>query len=254
MIRPLRDFPVAIFAISLIGLWSSAQFGVLVRRKLRPVDDDERKDWATLEAATLTLLGLIIAFTFAMATNRYDQRKNYEAEEANALGTEYVRAGLLPPKEAETIRELLRDYLQQRIAFYETRNEARLRQIEAVTNQIETDLWGTLEAVAGSQPTPVVALVVKGMNDLLNDRAYTQAAWWNRIPLAAWDLMISIAILCNMLLGYGSHRTSTHLFLVLPLALSICFLLISDLDSPRGGIILITPQNLTSLAGSLGKQ
>jgi len=92
------------------------------------------------------------------------------------------------------------------------------------------------------------------MNDVLNDRAYAQAAWWNRIPLAAWNLMVSIAVLCNLLLGYGAHRNSTHLFLVLPLALSIAFLLISDLDSPRGGIIRVAPQNLAGLAESLQGQ
>ena len=66
--------------------------------------------------------------------------------------------------------------------------------------------------------------------------------------------MVSIAVLCNLLLGYGAHRNSTHLFLVLPLALSIAFLLISDLDSPRGGIIRVPPQNLAGLAESLRGQ
>lgn len=252
MIEHLRDFPLAIFAVSLVGLWFSAQVGIFVRQKLRPVDEDERKDWATLEAATLTLLGLIIAFTFSMATSRYDQRKNYEAEEANALGTEYVRSGLLPANDAETTRRLLKQYLRQRLAFYETRDEQQLRQIDSATNRLENEMWGTVEAVAASHPTPVVAVAIEGMNDLLNDRAYTQAAWWNRIPAAAWDLMISIAVLCNLLIGYGANRTNASLFFVLPLALSISFLLISDLDSPRGGIIRISPHNLASLAASLG--
>jgi hypothetical protein len=252
MVR-LRDFPLVIFIVSLVGLWLWAQIGVLVRKKLRPVEEDERKDWATLEAATLTLLGLIVAFSFSMAISRYDQRKNYEAEEANAIGTEYARAGFLPSGDADRIRRLLKDYLGQRLAFYETRNEVQLQQINAVTNQLETELWATIEASAAKQPTPVVALAAEGMNDVLNDRAYTQAAWWNRIPGAAWDLMISIAILCNLLIGYGAYRTGTHLFLVLPLALSVSFLLISDLDAPRGGLIRITPNNLMSLAQSLGK-
>jgi hypothetical protein len=252
MIALLRDYPLVIFIVSLVGLWWSAQIGVFVRKKLRPVEEDERKDWATLEAATLTLLGLIVAFSFSMAISRYDQRKNYEAEEANAIGTEYARVGFLPPKDANRIRWLLKDYLHQRIAFYENRNETQLQQINTVTNQLETKLWVTIEGGA-AQPTPVVALAAMGMNDVLNDRAYTQAAWWNRIPSAAWDLMISIAILCNLLIGYGAYRTGTHLFLVLPLVLSISFLLISDLDAPRGGIIRIEPQNLMSLAESLGK-
>jgi hypothetical protein len=65
--------------------------------------------------------------------------------------------------------------------------------------------------------------------------------------------MISIAILCNLLIGYGAYRTGTHLFLVLPLALSVSFLLISDLDAPRAGLIRITPNNLMGVAQSLGK-
>jgi hypothetical protein len=251
MLSRLRDFPFVIFVVSLLGLWCSAQLGVLLRKKVRPVDDEERKDLATVEAATLTLLGLIIAFSFSMAIGRYDQRKNYEAEEANAIGTEYVRADLLQATEAERVHKLLKEYLRQRVAFYETRNERELQQIGTITDELEAELWSNIRSAAASQPTPPVALAGAGMNDVLNDRAYTQAAWWNRIPLAAWYLMISIALLCNLLLGYGANRSGAHLFLVLPLALSIAFLLISDLDSPRGGIIRVVPQNLQSLAASL---
>jgi hypothetical protein len=254
MLRHLRDFPFVIFILSLLGLWFSAQLGVFLRKKLRVVEEEERKDLATLEAATLSLLGLIIAFSFSMAIGRYDQRKNYEAEEANAIGTEYARADLLPGGDTEKVHKLLKEYLHQRIGFYETRNERALGQIVANTDRLEAELWLSVRNVAASQPTPTVALAVSGMNDVLNDRAYARAAWWNRIPLAAWDLMVSIAVLCNLLLGYGAHRNSTHLFLVLPLALSIAFLLISDLDSPRGGVIRVAPQNLVGLAESLQGQ
>jgi len=251
MFKHLRNFPLVIFIVALLTLWLSGQLGVFFRKKLRPIEDEERKDLATLEAATLTLLGLIVAFSFSMAIGRYDQRKNYEAEEANAIGTEYTRTDLLPATEAEKVRKLLKEYLRQRVAFYETRDDGELQRISMITNGLEAELWSTVQKVAASQPTCTIALAVSGMNDVLNDRGYTQAAWWNRIPLAAWDLMISIAVLCNLVFGYGAHRNETHLFLVLPLALSISFLLISDLDSPSGGIIRVLPQNLVSLAESL---
>lgn len=251
MIGRLRDFPLLIFITSLFGLWLSAQAGVFLRKTLRAVEEDERKDLATLEAATLTLLGLIVAFSFSMAISRYDQRKDYEANEANAIGTEYNRAGLLPEKEKDSVRALLKEYLRQRIAFYETRREADLQKINDATNQLEAELWSRIETVAAVQPTPPMALVAAGMNSVLDNRGYTQAAWWNRIPSAAWDLMVAIAILCNLLVGYGAYRSGAHLFVVLPLALSISFLLISDLDSPRGGIIRVSPHNLISLAQTL---
>ncbi len=74
--------------------------------------------------ATLTLLALLIGFSFSMAINRYDQRKIYEEDEANAreLGTEYLRTDLLPPVAATNVRTLLITYLDQRILFYETRD------------------------------------------------------------------------------------------------------------------------------------
>jgi hypothetical protein len=96
-------------------------------------------------------------------------------------------------------------------------------------------------------------LAVAGMNDVLNSQGYTQAAWWNRIPIAAWGLMAVIGIFSNVLIGYGARRAEAHalLLLVLPLVVSIAFFLIADIDSPRGGVIRVHPQNLVSLAGSL---
>ncbi len=141
-----------------------------------------------------------------MASSRYDQRKNYEAAEANAIGTEYVRADFLPAVDAARVRTLLRNYLDQRVLFYETRDDRQLRQIDAATVQLETDLWSAVQAPAAAQPTPVVALAVTGMNDVLNSPGYTQAAWLNHIPTAAWGLMVTIAICCNLLIGYGTRR------------------------------------------------
>ena len=250
----IRDFPLLVFVLSLIVLWLSAQIGDFLRKRLRTLDEEEHADLATVLTATLTLLGLIIAFIFSMAVSRYDQRKNYEAEEANAIGTEYLRAALLPATHTERVRDLLRRYLHQRVLFYETRNQHELEHVDKDTAALEVELWAAVQAAAAVQPTPVVALATQGMNDVLNTRGYTQAAWWNRIPTAAWGLMATIAMFCNFLIGYGAHRKGIILFLVLPLALSISFFLISDIDSPRGGVIRVRPHNLESLAQSLNGQ
>ena len=92
------------------------------------------------------------------------------------------------------------------------------------------------------------------MNDVLNSQGYTQAAWWNRLPVEAWGLMAAIAIFCNGLIGYGAQRSGLLLFLVLPMAISISFLLIADIDSPRSGFVRVHPQNLISLSQSLSAQ
>jgi hypothetical protein len=249
----LVERPWALFALCLCALWLSAQAGGYLSRVRVSLNEADREDLGVVLGATLTLLGLIIGFSFAMATSRYDQRKYYEEAEANAIGTEYFRAGLLPAPDAARARGLLRSYLDQRILFYTTRDLARLNLVNASTVQLQNDLWSAVQAPSVAQPTPPVALVLSGMNDVLNSQGYTQAAWWNRIPTAAWILMVAIGVCCNVLFGYNARHPEfkTWRFVVLPLVVSVSFFLIADLDSPRGGLIRVSPQNLESLRGSL---
>ncbi len=249
----LTNYPIVFFLIAFFIMWLATWIGAVFLRQRRKLDESAREDFGVVLAAALTLLGLLLGFSFSMAISRYDQRKNLEEEEANAIGTEYLRAGLLPAADAAKVRGLLKDYLDQRIQFYVTRDIEEYRQINARTAQLQTELWNAVQAPALAQPTPVVALVVAGMNDVLNSQGYTQAAWWNRIPTAAWGLMVTIAIVCNLLLGYGARnvRMERVLMLVLPLIVGITFMLIADIDSPRGGLIRVPPMNLHSLEESL---
>ena len=102
-------------------LTGSAWFGVALLGRRRDPGVDIHDDYGTIVAATLTLLGLIIGFSFSMAINRYDQRKNLEEEEANAIGTAYVRADLLPAADAARSRALLKQYVDVRMEFYDTK-------------------------------------------------------------------------------------------------------------------------------------
>jgi hypothetical protein len=249
----MMDYPLIVFAVTLAVQWLMEQAGGYLRRRRQDLEEVEREDLGVILTASLTLLGLIIGFTFSMAVTRYDQRKNYEEAEANAIGTEYLRAGLLPAADAAKVRELLTDYANQRVLFYTTRSVRRLDTINASTARLQSDLWSAIQARAEAQPTAPVALAVSGMNDVLNSQGYTQAAWWNRIPTAAWALLGAIAICSNLMLGYTARHCdgTTKRSLILPLLVSISFFLIADLDAPRSGVIRVIPQNLMALS-SLG--
>jgi hypothetical protein len=213
---------------------------------------EDREDLKVVAAATLTMLGLILGFTFSMAVSRYDQRKLLEEEEANAIGTEYVRTDLLPAPAGEQVRKLLRDYLDQRILYYQTRNLEALKRIDVATAQLRGQLWGAVKSPAIAQPSPLTALSVGGMNDVLNSQGYTQAAWLNRIPVAAWLLLATMAMCANILVGMSWHRVrSMGLIGILPALVSAALLLIADIDAPRSGLIHVRPENLISLAASL---
>jgi hypothetical protein len=214
------------------------------------MEEDERSDLGVILTAVLTLLGLIIGFTFSMSVTRYNQRKDYEAAEANGISTEFARAGLLPEADAARVRGLLSSYLAQRILFYRACDARTLQEINASTAQLQAELWSVVQDGASARPTPIMALVVSGMNEVLNSQGYTQAAWWNRIPIAAWALMIGIAACCNFLVGYTERRTqiSAKRLFVIPLVVSTSLYLIAEIDSPNMGIVRVHPQNLESVA------
>jgi hypothetical protein len=123
----------------------------------------------------------------------------------------------------------------------------------AATLRLQAQLWAAVKTPAAAQPDSPRALAVSGMNDVLNSQGYTQAAWWNRIPPAAWVLMALIAVCCNTMIGYGMRTLDSRglLLLVLPLVVAVAFFLIADIDSPRSGVIHVSSQNLTSLLDTM---
>ena len=249
----LTDSPWLLLVISIGALWLCAVLGAALRRAQEARGHKAPEDLALVLTAALTLLGLIIGFSFSMSVSRYDQRKNYEEAEANAIGTEYLRVGLLSSADTAQSRRLLRSYLEERIRYYRTRDRDRLREISERTSELQNQLWSIVQNAALAQPNALTGLATAGMNDVLNSQGYTQAAWWNRIPSAAWLLMALIALLCNLLLGYAaSGRTwRGQLLFIMPLLVSIAFFLIADIDSPRGGVILVSAENLLSLSEQL---
>jgi len=247
----VTNYPFGMLLLAAGSFGLAVLVGDTLRRRMRPLYDEERKDFDIVVSSTLTLLALLIGFTFSMAVSRYDQRKTYEEQEANAIGTEYLRADLLPQVRAARVRELLRRYLEQRIAFYTERDRARALKIEAATSARQHELWSAVLLAPPAEVTIGQALATAGMNDVLNSEGYTEAAWRNRIPVAAWTLMASIAVVCCLMLGFGARRKDWRMLLIVPIVVAIAFFLISDLDSPWGGAIRVAPQNLQSLADSL---
>lgn len=246
----LTDTPWIVFLVAMVAMIAAAVAGLAMGRTHHGDSKGLRDVFGVVQAATLTLLALIIGFSFSMALSRYDQRKNYEEAEANAIGTELARVDLLDVDDRPALKTLLDQYLQQRIAFYSTRDAEGLARIRADQGKLEAAMWSSVVASANKQPNPLSALAVAGMNDVLNSEGYTQAALWNRIPVAAWLLMLLIGMFCNVLLGYGAKniREMPSLLLILPFFVALSFMFIADIDSPRGGLIRVAPQNLSALA------
>ena len=246
------DHPLVFLLAALIILFVSAYYGLSLRKKHALTDADRDEVTLVLNGA-LTLLALIVGFTFSMAVARYDLRKADEANEANAIGTEYRRAGLLDAADAAILQRSLSKYVNLRIVWYTTHDLDVAKDIVVQETALGDVMWGVVERAARGNPTAVNALVAAGLNDLLDNAGYAEAAWANRIPVAAWAMMLLIAIACSVLLGYGVRPAQKpfRAIYILPALIAIALFMIADLDSTRHGLINVNANDLTALADQL---
>jgi hypothetical protein len=247
------DFPGFVFITIFALLFLSTWIGEIMRRNAAK-PQDERAGMDLVISAPMSLLFLIIGFSFSMALARYDLRKNCEQAEAIAIGTSYARADLLTPPDALKLRELLKSYLDQRVLFYTTRFADPVAQINAETLRLQPEIRSTVRAGIANVPPPLMGLLLSGIDDVVNTQRISQAAWLNRIPLAAWVLITSLGCWCCWLIAYRALHKDWLAYLIVPIAVAISVFLIADLDSPRGGAIHVAPLNLVSLSHSLGHQ
>lgn len=252
--RTLLDHPLILLPVSFGFLWLATRAGAALQVWHGRLDESKRGDFDIVLGATLTLLSLIVGFSFSMANSRYDQRKNYEEGEANAIGTAYARADLLPSADAIKVHRLLREYVDLRVRFYTTAEPQQHRDLSRATGRAQAQLWGAVVTAVSAAPTPVAALAAWGMNDALNSQGYAQAAAWNRIPMGAWVLLYVLGAVATAMTGHRFQvEARAYLIrLIIPAIVATAFFLIADIDCPAGGVIRIVPENLLALAATLG--
>jgi hypothetical protein len=191
-----------VFAVSFLLLWVPEAVGSKLRNRIEEVHED----FGVILTATLIVTGPGFGIYILHGGKPLRSEKAIRSGEANAIGTEYLRLELLPASDDENLRVLLREYLDQRILFYQTRDRERLQRIDDATAQLQSKLRASIRSRSLSHQTMMTSLAVSGMNNVLDSRGYTQAAWRNRIPLAAWTLMGLIAISGNLMVGLYLRR------------------------------------------------
>ena len=239
----------ALFVITVLVILFSIEVGFRLAHAVGQRSESERK-WPLdeIEAATLSLLAFMLAFTFGLAASRFDARRSLIMEEANALGTTYLRAGILPEPDRTDIRNLLREYLDVRVhAFQSAKVGGGLAQSEGLQNR----LWS--EAVAVGEKSPgsiVVGLFIASLNDVIDLHTKRLTQDRNRIPGSIWAALYAVAILGMAEVGYHAGLNTTRRGLsIIPLAITVSavMLLIADLDRSHEGLLDVSPQPLIDL-------
>lgn len=200
--------------------------------------------------ATLGLVAFMLAFTFNLAANRFDVRKQLLLEEVNAIGTAYLRAELLPKPFGADVRRLLREYVDLRVRGVQ--DPRTLEEVIVKSEAIQEKLWLNVVNMSTAQPvTPVQNLFIRSLNEVidLQTKRVTVGLRY-RIPGTIWTGLYLISALAMVAVGYQSgpvKRRQYPVNIVLALAFASVILLIADLDRESEGTILVSQQPILSL-------
>jgi hypothetical protein len=202
---------------------------------------------------TLGLLGFMLAFTFGIAGSRYDARRQAVLDEANLIGTTFLRAGLLPEGCGENIRNLLRNYVDVRLEVVRTGDlETALRR----SGELQGRIWAETEAIARKHAESIlVGLFIQSLNETIDlHETRVVMGLYTRIPLVLWGTLYLLAALAMIGVGYHAGLTSkirSLSFLVLAITFSAVMFLVADLDRPREGMIRVSQQALIDLRDTM---
>jgi len=251
---PLDALPLwALFVFILAVVLLSVECGYRLGKYRRSRHEEEKEaPLGTMVGATLGLLAFILAFTFGLAAARFDTRRQVLLNEANAIGTTYLRAGMLPDR-AQQIRGLLRDYVGARLEAVQSGKVAEgVRRSEEIQQQV----WLEAETVGQKNPNSiVVGLFVQSLNQMIDVHAERlQAGLRSRIPAAIWVGLFAVAALSLSTMGYHAGLSGTRRSLAIvavAVTFSVVIELIADLDRPQEGVLRISQQALLDVQRSM---
>lgn len=233
--------------LSLTIVLGSMEFGYRIGAfRHRRTQDEKEQPVGAVVGSTLGLLAFLLAFTFSFSASHFENRKHLVVEEANSIGTAWLRAGLLPEPEQTESRQLLQEYVGVRL---DTVRSGQLAWGKVASEKLHQQLWQLAESAAEKENSVVrVGLYVQVLNELIDIHAerFSMVAL-NRIPTIIWLALFAETAIAMGVMGYHAGLTGTvRSWAALPIALafSVLIALIADLDNPAHGFIRAGQQPL----------
>jgi hypothetical protein len=233
----------------------------LGHRSRRKSEDEKESPVGAIAGSVLGLVAFMLAFTFGIVSNRYDARKGLVREEANSIGTTYLRTDFLPEPDRAEAKALLKEYVSDRLATVETLRTGLMTVDQmaaslAKSGRTHKRLWDMAVANARKDMnSDVAALYIDSLNGLIDLHAMRVAvALQTRIPVGIWSVLASLTVLGMIAVGYqmgiaGSKRSLVQP--ILAISFSMVIALIASLDRPQGGYIKVSQQPFVDLFNSM---
>ena len=203
--------------------------------------------------ATLGLLAFMLAFTFGLAGSRFEDRRQVVLSEANAIGTTYLRAAMLPePMRTET-QNLLREYVDVRLEAVQQPD--KLAQALVRSEDLHTRLWSQAVAATEKDRSAITALFVVSLNEVIDLHAKrVMAGLRSRVPGVIWVVLYGLAIIAMVMMGYHAALAQSRrsiAVIALVIGFSSVLYLIADLDRPVQGTLRVSQQSMIDLRNSM---
>jgi hypothetical protein len=206
---------------------------------------------SVIEGSLLGVLGLLLGFTMSMAVSRFERRTQLVLDEANAIGTAYLRTQLLPAPGAAEMAGLLREYVAIRVRHANYHDPGQLAAVRREAQKLQTRLWAIAVERAQADSNPLIAVqVVQSLNQIIDLDAARWMAFLDRVPSAVIYVNALVALFAAILAGYAFGIDGARKIFpmcVLGIAITVVLGVILDLDSSRVGSILVSQQPLMDL-------
>jgi hypothetical protein len=216
--------------------------------RLQHAAEEKEAPVGGMVGATLGLLAFMLAFTFGFASTRYEARRQILLSEANAIGTCYLRAALLPEPMRIESRNLLREYVDVRL---EAVKPGKLQEGLAKSEELLNRLWGVAVITAEKQPNVITSLFIQSLNQVIDLHATrVMAGVRSRVPGIIWIVLYLLVILAMIMLGYQSGLAKSRrsiAVLALVIGFSSVLYLIADLDRPGQGMLQNSQETMSDL-------
>lgn len=239
-----------LFASMALAIEAGYQLG---RGKQGAVSDSTKAHVNAIQASLLGILALLLGFTFSLALQRFDRRSEAVVAEANAIGTTYLRAQLLPKSVRGEAQQLLQNYIDFRIAAggISLDHEAKRQAYLAKGKEILDATWGCALRAAEADNSPVTTgLFIQSLNELIDSFGRRDAELNRHVPEVIWLLLYGTFLITGGVIGYSAgisgHRPSSVTYILVALIVILVFIIV-DLDRPRRGLIRVDQSSLTDL-------
>jgi hypothetical protein len=228
----------------LLGMLALLELGRrLGTRRLAQDPEGARAGAAAVEGAVFALLGLLIAFTFSGAASRFDTRRQLIIEEANDIGTAWLRIDLLPSAAQPPVRDAFRRYVDSRIAVYRHLPDIQAAKAELSRgSELQKELWNQAVTASRETPNPAAMLLLPALNQMFDIATTRSMAAETHPPMIVFAILALLALTSSLFAGFGMTGGKTRSWIHIlgfAMVLALTVYVIVDVEFPRFGLVQV---------------